>query len=205
MALKEAQFAQSLSSSLNHLIFPPPNSCIFHTDTFEIILARLLESVDTVLPVVLEVCQGCVHWVGAADTTQTPQGEVVVEDEGFLRVVEALHILTRLGVVGTSVHMLHHVQVGGDVWEMLWLMEIKHLIHEVDIPEVPAGSCLILHLQGGGDHLLHHVCPVGVLDGHDHLIYVQKGNVLVSEEEKIKFTAPTEHPNLYMFLYKQSL
>ena len=110
---------------------------------------------------------------------------MVVENEGLLRVMEALDILTRLGVVGTSVHMLHHVQVGGDVREMFWLMEIKHLIHEIDISEVPAGSGLILHLEGGGDHILHHVFPVGVLDGHDHLIYVQQGYVLISEAKRL--------------------
>ncbi len=31
-------------------------------------------------PVVLEVAQGCVHWVGGADPSQTAQREVVVQD-----------------------------------------------------------------------------------------------------------------------------
>ena len=53
----------------------------------------------------LQVPQGGVHGVGFADPAKTPQGEVVVEDEDFLRVVEALDILTRLGIVSTSVHM----------------------------------------------------------------------------------------------------
>ena len=121
---KKSQLAQSLCSSLYHCIFPPPNSHIFHTDTFEIILARLLECVDTVLAVVLEVCQGGVHRVGGADTTQTPQGEVVVEDEGLLRVVETLHVLSRLGVVSTSVHVLHHVKIWRNVFEMTMFMDV---------------------------------------------------------------------------------
>ena len=127
----------------------------------------------------LQVCQGGIHRIRGTDTPQAPQGKVVVEYEGLLRVVEALDVLTRLGVIGTSVHMLHHVQVWRNVFEMFGLMQVQHLIHKVDVPEVPAGSCLILHLHGGGDHLLHHVSPVVVLDGHDHLIYVQQGNVLI--------------------------
>ena len=106
-----------------------------------------------------------------------------MEDLDFLRVVEALDILTRLGIVSTSVHMLHHVQVGRNVGEMLGLMEIKHFVHEVDIPEVPAGSGLILDLKGSFDDILHHIFPVVVLDGHDHLVYVQQGYILVPETE----------------------
>ena len=36
--------------------------------------------------------------------------------------------------------MLHPVQVRGDVWEMLGLILVQHLIHEVHIPKVPAGT-----------------------------------------------------------------
>ena len=51
-------------------------------------------------------------------------------------------------------------------------MEIKHFIHEVDIPKIPAGSRLILLQQGGVSDLLHHICPVVMLYGHNHLVNV---------------------------------
>lgn len=51
----------------------------------------------------LEMGQFSVHWVAGADPAQTAQGEVVVEDQSTFRVMETLHILTRLCVVSTSV------------------------------------------------------------------------------------------------------
>ena len=59
-----------------------------------------------VLPVVLEVGQARVHREGGADAAQAAQGEVVVEDQRLLRVVETLDILTRLGVVGAPVTVM---------------------------------------------------------------------------------------------------
>ena len=56
---------------------------------------------------------------------------------------------TKIPVNSAPVHMLHHVQVGGDALESLWLVLVGHLVHEVDIPEVPASSGLVLHLQFG--------------------------------------------------------
>ena len=38
---------------------------------------------------------------------------------------------------------------------------------------------IIYHLEAGSHGLLHEVSPVVVLDGHDHLVYVQQGDVLV--------------------------
>ena len=46
------------------------------------------------------LCHGGVDGVGCADSAEASEWEVVVEDEDLLRVVEALHVLTRLRVVG---------------------------------------------------------------------------------------------------------
>merc|ERR1712106_378939 len=123
--------------------------------------------------------QGAFYRVGGADPAQTTEWEVVVEDEHLLRVVETLDILTRLGIVSTSVHMLHHVKVGRDVGEVFWLVNVQHLIHEVDIPEIPACSGLILYSQRRFNSLFHQVCPVIMFHWHDHLVYVKKCDVLV--------------------------
>ena len=127
----------------------------------------------------LKMSQGAFYRVGGADPAKTPQGEVVVEDENLLRVVEALDILTRLGIVSTSVHMLHHVQVGRDVREMLRLVHVQHLVHKVHIPEIPACSGLILYRQGRFNSLFHHICPVILFHWHNHFVYVKKCYVLV--------------------------
>ena len=86
-----------------------------------------------------------VDWVRCTDTSKATKREVVVEYECFLWVVEALDVLTRFGVVGTSVDMLHHMQVVGNVRKVVWFMNVKHLIHKVYIPEVPTCSSLIFH------------------------------------------------------------
>ena len=75
--------------------------------------------------------------------------------------------------------MLHHVEILRDIFEVIVLMSIQHLIHEVDIPEVPAGSRLVLDLEAHLDDLLHHVVPVGVLQRHDDLVDVEQSNVLI--------------------------
>ena len=54
---------------------------------------------------------------------------------------------TKIQINTAPVHMLHHVQVGGDVLEALWLVLVGHLVHEVHVPEVPARSGLVLHLK----------------------------------------------------------
>ena len=128
----------------------------------------------------LQVRQARVHRVAGADPAQAAQREVVVKDQRLLGVVEALDVLAGLGVVGAAVHVLHHVQVLGDVLEVLVLVGVEHLVHEVDVPEVPARPRLVLHLERALDGLLHHVLPVGVLQRHDHLVNVEQGDVLVS-------------------------
>ena len=79
--------------------------------------------------------------------------------------------------------MLKHMKIWRYVFEHSLLMGFQHLIHEVDVPEVVAGPGFILDLEGGGHHLGHHVRPVVVLDGHDHLVNVQQGDVLVPEKD----------------------
>ena len=131
----------------------------------------------------LQVAQACVHRVRGAHPAQTAEREVVVQDQRLLGVVEALDVLAGLGVVGTSVDVLHHVKILRNVFEVLVLVGVQHFVHEVNIPEVPRGSGLILHLERGLDDLLHHVGPVVVLDGSDHLVYVQESDIIVSRIE----------------------
>ena len=100
--------------------------------------------------------------------------------------MEALDVLARLGVVGAPVDVLHHVEIFRNVFEMLMLVGVQHLIHEVDIPEIPARSGLILHLETLLDDLLHHVAPVVVFERHDHLVYIKQCNVLESEIKRTK-------------------
>ena len=77
---EESHFLQCLIGSLNNFVFNFPNGRVFHTVALEVIGAGFLESVDTILPVVLQVSQASVHRVGGAHPTQTAQWEVVVED-----------------------------------------------------------------------------------------------------------------------------
>ena len=80
------------------------------------------------------------------------------------------------------VNMLEHVKIWRNVFECSLLMSLQHLIHEVNVPEVVAGAGLILDLEGGGNHVCHHVRPVVVLNRHDHLVNVKQRNVFVPEE-----------------------
>ena len=121
--------------------------------------------------------------IGGTHPTQTSQGEMVVENQSFLRIVETLYILTRLGVVGTPVDVLHHMKILRNVFEMIVLVSVQHLVHEVNIPEVPRRSRLVLHLERGLDDLLHHVGPVVVLDGRYNFVDVEQGDVVVSRIE----------------------
>ena len=164
-----------------HLVLPPPNGGVLHTDALEVVLARLLQSVDTIAAIMLQMAEADVDGVGGADTAQAAQREVVVQDQGLLRVVEALHVLTGLRVVGAPVHVLEHVQVGRDGGEVLRLVQVRHLVHEVDVAEVPAGPRLVLHLQRRLHRLLHHLGPVVVLDRHDHLVDVQQRDIFIPE------------------------
>ena len=109
-----------------------------------------------------------------------------MKDQHLLGVVEALDSMAGFAVVGAAVDVLHHVQVLGDVLEVLVLVSVEHLVHEVDVPEVPARPRLVLHLEGALDGLLHHVLPVGVLQRHDHLVNVEQGDVLVAVDVAVE-------------------
>ena len=134
---EESHFQQCICCFLNHLLLHFPDSRVFHTVALEVGEARFPESLDTVLSVVLEVSQPRLHRIGVALSPQTPQGEMVVEDQNLLRVVETFHILTRLGVVGTPVDVLHYMKILRDVLNMIVLLGIQHLVQEVNIPEEP--------------------------------------------------------------------
>ena len=95
---------------------------------------------------------------------------MVVESQHSPRVVEGLDVVTRRGVSGASVDVLHHVKVGRDVC----LISLQQIIEEVNIPEDPGD------LTARGRHqVLHQVGPVGVVGGDDHLVRVEEGDVLV--------------------------
>ena len=53
-------------------------------------------------------------------------------------------------------------------------------------PEVVARPCLVLDLEGRGHRLLHHLAPVAVPQRHDHLVNVEKGDVLVPGSKSIQ-------------------
>ena len=76
-------------------------------------------------------------------------------------------------------NMLHHVKVGRDIFKTSRLMMVQHLVHEVDVPEVVAGPCLVLDLEAVVDDLLHHVGPAVVSYWNYELVNVQQGDVLV--------------------------
>ena len=99
---------------------------------------------------------------------------MVVESQHFLRVVEGLDVVTRRGVVGAPVDVLHHVKVGRNVWDVTSIILLQEIIKEVNIPEVPGDLT-----ARGCDQFLHQVGPVGVGGGDDHLVRVQEGDVLV--------------------------
>ena len=77
---KKSHFEQRHCRVGYHPVLPPPYGGVLYTGALEVVGTRLLESVDTVAPVVLQVTQAGVHRVGGADSAQTTQGEVVVED-----------------------------------------------------------------------------------------------------------------------------
>ena len=99
---------------------------------------------------------------------------MVVESQHSLRVVEGLDIVTRRGVAGAPVDVLHHVKVGRNVWDVTSLVPLQEIIEEVNIPEDPAGFVARSRHQ-----VLHQVGPVGVVGGDDDLVRVEEGDVLV--------------------------
>ena len=106
--------------------------------------------------------------------SQTGEGEMVVESQHSPRVVEGLDVVTRRGVVGAPVDVLHHVKVGRNVWDVTSLVPLQEIIEEVNIPEGPGD------LTARGRHqVLHQVGPVGVVGGDDDLVRVEEGDVLV--------------------------
>ena len=99
---------------------------------------------------------------------------MVVESQHSPRVVEGLDVVTRRGVVGAPVDVLHHVKVGRNVWDVTSIILLQEIIEEVNIPEDPGD------LTARGRHqVLHEVGPVGVVGGDDHLVRVEEGDVLV--------------------------
>ena len=61
----------------------------------------------------LQVSHCRVHTLCTAGA-KTGKGYMVVEDDGLVSVVDTLDIVQGLVVGGTPVHVLQHVQVGGD-------------------------------------------------------------------------------------------
>ena len=99
---------------------------------------------------------------------------MIVESQHSPRVVEGLDVVTRRGVVGAPVDVLHHVKVGRNVWDVTSIILLQEIIKEVNIPEDPGD------LTARGRHqVLHEVGPVGVVGGDDHLVRVEEGDVLV--------------------------
>ena len=107
---------------------------------------------------------------------------MIVQQQHLLGVMEALDVVTRLGVVVAPVDVLHHVEVVGDVREVTVPLHVQHIVKEVHITEHPARPHLSVLGQGGVDDLLHHVRPAVVLDWHDHLIYILQGEIFIPEE-----------------------
>ena len=99
---------------------------------------------------------------------------MVVESQHSPRVVEGLDKVTRRGVVGAPVDVLHHVKVGRNARDVTSLVYLQLIIEEVNIPEDPAAFDSRLRRQ-----FLHQVGPVGVVGGDDHLVRVEEGDVLV--------------------------
>ena len=64
------------------------------------------------------------------------------------------------------------MQVGWNVFEMSVFVGVEHLVHEVHVAEVVAGSGVVLHLERHRRDLLHQVGPIVVADGHDDFVNV---------------------------------
>ena len=106
---------------------------------------------------------------------------MVVESQHSPRVVEGLDVVTRRGVVGAPVDVLHHVKVGRNVWDVTSIILLQEIIKEVNIPEDPGD------LTARGRHqVLHEVGPVGVAGGDDDLVRVEESDVLVTVHVPVK-------------------
>ena len=65
-----------------------------------------------------------------------------------------------------------------DIVEMLVIVNLQHIIHEVNIPEVVAGLDIFEILQTF-HNILNHLRPVVVFNWDDDLINVKKNNVVI--------------------------
>ena len=178
--MDESQYLKSITSPLYHGVPDTPNAGVPHTDVLVFLRTDFLQITDTVRPVVLELAQAGVHCVELA-AAQTGEGEMVVESQDFLRVVEGLDVVTRRGVSGAPVDVLHHVKVGRNVWDVTALVPLQKIIEEVNIPEGPAGF-----VARGPHQVLHQVGPVGVVGGDDDLVRVEESDVLVTVHVPVK-------------------
>ena len=114
---QEAQPGKDLPCLSNHSVPPPVDGGVPHGVVPVDGGALLPQLWHTVLPVVVPGPHHGAHSLRGAGP-QAGEGHVVVKDDGLLTVVDALHILEGLAVGVAPVHVLHHVQVGGDALQV---------------------------------------------------------------------------------------
>ena len=95
--MDEPHGLHNIVSPLYYSVPDTPQAGVPHTVVPVPLLTDLLQITHTVRPVVLQLAQAGGHRVELA-ASQTGEGEMVVESQHFLRVVEGLDIVTRRGV-----------------------------------------------------------------------------------------------------------
>jgi len=139
--IKKAESFQHMIHSGDKIFFVAPDNSVLDQMLLKLWIAALLQSGDTIGPVVLQVGHLRFHRVGGALPIQARQREVVVQRQNLGNVVKALDVLVGFRVVCTAVHVLQHVHVMRD--PCFPHVRVLHIIPKVDITEIVARSTVI--------------------------------------------------------------
>ena len=60
---------------------------------------------------------------------------MVVHKENPFGTVETLYVGSRPSVVEASVHMLHHMHVVRDIWEIILTKKFLHIVQKINVLE----------------------------------------------------------------------
>lgn len=144
---KETQRGQRVGHLGYEFSLVPPYGGV-HDAVLPELDARLLERLDAIRAVVLQVRVRRVDGVRCTPLAEARQREVVVQRERALRVVEALDVLVRLGVVLAAVHVLQHVHVS---WYGLEpAVRVDQVVQEVHVAYIVGRARLVTHRQSFG-------------------------------------------------------
>ena len=136
------------------------------------LLTALLQGLDAVGPVVVQLSIRRLDRVRRAAAAQARQGEMVVQCQDLLSVVEALDILSRFGEVLWTIDVLHHVHVAGYLLEPPVVVE--KVVEEVHVPHVVRGAVVLVDLARLRKDDVHKLAPGVAFDWHDHFVDVEQ-------------------------------